>query len=423
MKLFLLFSLVFLAYAEVPDCSNGIIKVDHTKTRVVFPSDGNLQIFPDNYVCQLQIPVPFGCFASLKIDVNSANPGKNAPVQVIDQTNQTENVFHAESEQFYLISKGGSINLSTGDSKTQFRVIINWEQYPPTSPFNYHNIQTTNMFDLYFDTPIVYSQSDAEIVTYIAHTTDSKALQDLRGLIFFNGPDCNSTILGTGRQLLDRKTQFVTSASYNHYLTVLFLGKDGSTNTRFMIGLYETTKDFVELQTVIYPETWTGQLSMDASNGKSLIQTWAQGFQGHSMTHGVLNITGTGNLEVYANQSLPNLANPIVFYDASNTMNQLPQQLYGDGSYYLLTGGKSTITLSNVHTLLEKTSDFGRTGYFASENFGTPDIEHYFQFGLTGVDSPTPTIFHLDFINVPFKKHDHLKIIVFVNGIQVSHRV
>ncbi|PIC14474.1 hypothetical protein B9Z55_026775 [Caenorhabditis nigoni] len=134
MRFFILFSLAILVYADVPGCPNGLMSFNYSKLPVVFPSGGDLQTFPDFYNCQLQISVPLGYFAIFTLDVNSANPGKNAPVQVIDQTNQTENVFHSETEEFYLISKGGSINLSTGNSKTQFRVQINWKQ----SPYNHY---------------------------------------------------------------------------------------------------------------------------------------------------------------------------------------------------------------------------------------------------------------------------------------------
>ncbi|PIC14470.1 hypothetical protein B9Z55_026774 [Caenorhabditis nigoni] len=334
MKIFLLFSLAFLVYAEVPDCPNGYLKFDHTKTRVVFPSDGNLQIFPDNYVCQLQITVPLGYFATLTIDVESANPGNSAPVKVIDQTNQAEDIFRATAERFYLVSQGGSINLSTGDSKTQFRVIIEWKQ-------------------------------------------------------------------------------------------LLFLGDPTATVINFVANLYELTQQFTEIQALVYPKDWTGELSMDASKGKSLVQTWAQAYQREpAIIQGVLNINGNGSLAVYANLSLPILVNPIATYDASNTGNQLPQQVYGPASSYLLTGGKSKITLSNDKNKLEQTKNFGRTGYFASQNFGTPDRIQDFEFGLTGVaNSTTRTIFHLDFITMYFKgDEDYLTIAVFEDGAQVTER-
>ncbi|PIC14472.1 hypothetical protein B9Z55_026774 [Caenorhabditis nigoni] len=316
MKIFLLFSLAFLVYAEVPDCPNGYLKFDHTKTRVVFPSDGNLQIFPDNYVCQLQITVPLGYFATLTIDVESANPGNSAPVKVIDQTNQAE------------------------------------------------------------------------------------------------------------EQLFDRKSQFVTSND-EHFLTVLFLGDPTATVINFVANLYELTQQFTEIQALVYPKDWTGELSMDASKGKSLVQTWAQAYQREpAIIQGVLNINGNGSLAVYANLSLPILVNPIATYDASNTGNQLPQQVYGPASSYLLTGGKSKITLSNDKNKLEQTKNFGRTGYFASQNFGTPDRIQDFEFGLTGVaNSTTRTIFHLDFITMYFKgDEDYLTIAVFEDGAQVTER-
>ncbi|PIC14473.1 hypothetical protein B9Z55_026775 [Caenorhabditis nigoni] len=317
MRFFILFSLAILVYADVPGCPNGLMSFNYSKLPVVFPSGGDLQTFPDFYNCQLQISVPLGYFAIFTLDVNSANPGKNAPVQVIDQTNQTENVFHSETEEFYLISKGGSINLSTGNSKTQFRVQINWKQY-------------------------------------------------LRGLIFFNGPYWNSTILGTGRQIFDRKSQFVTSAPYNHYLTVLFLGNSAETDIQFVEQLYENTQQFTEIQTLVYNGNITRELTMEASgNGKSIVQTYSS----HSIVEGILSIDGTEYLDVYPHEGLKNMSNSIIRYRYNKKPTNGSLEVIGDyctvsydtgiggihnGSLirYTVTQPKLTIGLSGIFSFV-----------------------------------------------------------------------
>ncbi|PIC14475.1 hypothetical protein B9Z55_026775 [Caenorhabditis nigoni] len=365
MRFFILFSLAILVYADVPGCPNGLMSFNYSKLPVVFPSGGDLQTFPDFYNCQLQISVPLGYFAIFTLDVNSANPGKNAPVQVIDQTNQTENVFHSETEEFYLISKGGSINLSTGNSKTQFRVQINWKQY-------------------------------------------------LRGLIFFNGPYWNSTILGTGRQIFDRKSQFVTSAPYNHYLTVLFLGNSAETDIQFVEQLYENTQQFTEIQTLVYNGNITRELTMEASgNGKSIVQTYSS----HSIVEGILSIDGTEYLDVYPHEGLKNMSNSIIRYRASDSSSQLPQQFNGQPNSYVLTGGKAKITLSNVQSRLEETKDFGRSGFLESRYFGQPWMDQDFKFGLKAVNSTTPTVFKFEFGTVPLENQDTLHVTIYNGGV------
>ncbi|PIC14476.1 hypothetical protein B9Z55_026776 [Caenorhabditis nigoni] len=315
MKLFVLFSLAILAYADVPACPNGIMSFNYSKLPVVFPSGGDLQTFPDFYNCQLQISVPLGYFVIFKLDLNSANPGKNAPVQVIDQTSQTENVFHSENEEFYLISKGGSINLSTGNSKTQFRIQINWKQYPSTPQNRPQDILYMSVYSVSQSQIFYFHSTDSNISTHIAHTTNSQTLQDLRGLIFFNGPYWNSTILGTGRQIFHRKSQFVTSSSYNkHYLTVLFLGNSAETDIQFVEQLYENTQQFTEIQTLVYNGNITRELTMETSgNAKSIVQTYSD----YLVVEGILSINGNGFLEVYPHEALQNMSKSIVGYRGS----------------------------------------------------------------------------------------------------------
>ncbi|CAO4381933.1 unnamed protein product [Caenorhabditis nigoni] len=415
MRFFILFSLAILVYADVPGCPNGLMSFNYSKLPVVFPSGGDLQTFPDFYNCQLQISVPLGYFAIFTLDVNSANPGKNAPVQVIDQTNQTENVFHSETEEFYLISKGGSINLSTGNSKTQFRVQINWKQYPSTPQTQPKEIYNFFYVNSVSDSQIFYFHStNLNISTHIAHTTNPQTLQDLRGLIFFNGPYWNSTILGTGRQIFDRKSQFVTSAPYNHYLTVLFLGNSAETDIQFVEQLYENTQQFTEIQTLVYNGNITRELTMEASgNGKSIVQTYSS----HSIVEGILSINGTEYLDVYPHEGRQNMSNSIFRYLASDSSSQLPQQFYGQPNSYVLTGGKAKITLSNVKSKLEETKDYGRSGFFESRYFGQPWINQDFKFGLKAINSTIPTVFKFEFRTVPLEDHDSLDVTVWNGGV------
>ncbi|CAO4381934.1 unnamed protein product [Caenorhabditis nigoni] len=385
MKLFVHFSLAILAYADVPACPNGIMSFNYSKLPVVFPSGGDLQTFPDFYNCQLQISVPLGYFVIFKLDLNSANPDPSTP------QNRPQDIL-------------------------------------------YMSVYSVSQSQIFY-----FHSTDSNISTHIAHTTNSQTLQDLRGLIFFNGPYWNSTILGTGRQIFHRKSQFVTSSSYNkHYLTVLFLGNSAETDIQFVEQLYENTQQFTEIQTLVYNGNITRELTMETSgNAKSIVQTYSD----YLVVEGILSINGNGFLEVYPHEALQNMSKSIVGYRGSTEelaedqrkqrrwrvprerpirggyqlfhQDDLPQQFTGQPNSYVLTGGQAKITLSNVKSQLEESKKFGRSGFFESRHFGQSHGYQDFDFRLKAVNSTTPTVFHLDFQTVPLVYKDELRVTVY----------
>ncbi|CAL2043285.1 unnamed protein product [Caenorhabditis brenneri] len=346
----LLALLLALTNATVPEC-NGTLTFNppQNKSDVIwFPSkftNDDPPMFPDNYDCELKINVPQGWFASFYLNVNTTGlSGRSAPVQIIDQMGRTEDVFSIQKFIFF-VADYGKIKISTGKAKVKIGFDVQWMPYP--------SMESAIVKVKENDTrPVVFSRSSNVAVRISADTQVSATvippqypsydLQYFRGVMFFDGQSGNGTCLGTGLQLLNGKTQFVSSGKY---MTIMFLRFQSSYSyVKILLQDYENTKGIVQFQGkyFAYMDEYVS-FSLNASNGPVAVQTLSNYWQYSDV---ITSLGGAGILDVYQGRITKNGTNLVTSYYAENCDRYIPQLFFGTTKTYVLQSGHATLNIS-----------------------------------------------------------------------------
>ncbi|EGT34643.1 hypothetical protein CAEBREN_11055 [Caenorhabditis brenneri] len=250
--------------ADVPPCTDGVVRFsldDSTYTYYPNNTNGNAQ-FPQNYACDYQIIVPQGWFAKVWLVVKTDARVTKAPVLIVDALNRTEEVSTSDSQGFFFTAKGGTIKLATGNGNVNFGFILTWHQFKV-------NAETK--------------------VAVIAKTLEATDTNKLRGIIFFDGDSGNSTSLGTGLQLWNSQSQYVSSGNC---MTIMNL-ESGYDNSRYEVWVqdYELSKSFVQIQNSIKDKYGVNYV-LDGSSGASALYNTIKGV--------LIGLEGSGTLNVYS---------------------------------------------------------------------------------------------------------------------------
>ncbi|EFO88503.1 hypothetical protein CRE_13072 [Caenorhabditis remanei] len=280
-------------------------------------------------------------------------------------------VSSSDDDLFFFISSGGKVKLSTTNSKVQFRIQVSWSSYPST-------IQTFNVSSSDYQ-PTAYSTSQNPVVQVKADTRVSAtvatpfsprhSLQYLRGLIFFDGSTTNSTSLGTGLQLLNAKSQYVST---EQYMTVVQL--EGYDGLHCFLQDYDNTKEIVQFQSVVYTDQPNGlSFTLDGTNGPSALQSCT------NYSEILIGMNGNGLLHAYLGGVRRDKKNMVRTYSANNSLTNLPQEFQSDVRTYVSTGGKSFINISDNWSQLQGTTSIGRKGFFISPNYGVLSNDQSFE--------------------------------------------
>ncbi|UMM37784.1 hypothetical protein L5515_009444 [Caenorhabditis briggsae] len=408
--LFLVFiSWVQLIGAVVPDCKSGTIIFDPPLDRSTvtwYPRNftNNAPLYPNNYNCTYQINVPQGWFAEIQLTVSSTT------VQVIDQMGRVETTSSSNSEFFYFIANGGKLKLSTGVTSANFGFSVLWKQYDnPTYAHKYDVSKSEAVpfsYFLYGNKPIVV-EAETRVSATIVPVNRYKT-QYLRGIIYLDGPNFTSPCLGTGLQLLNGNTQFV---SKGNFLTVLILGNSGSNPLLLFNDFYNMNgiKRFEAIQC----DAICSEMKIDASKGRSVFQV----DNGESQ-YILQKMTGFGKLDVYAGNLTPEKRNLIASYDltADNHLS-LPQVFKGYFTTFVMESGNCTISQTNSDAY-SLNIDYGRKGIITSAEYGTSWNS---QDVVTKMYAPGNAKFQYSIKSVDLKTWDSLEV-VGRNDQQVTFR-
>uniref|UniRef100_A0A1I7U9M0 CUB_2 domain-containing protein n=1 Tax=Caenorhabditis tropicalis TaxID=1561998 RepID=A0A1I7U9M0_9PELO len=358
---------------DIPPCPNGGVVFNipqNTSVVTWYPYNFTKTVptFPQNYECLYKINVPSGWFAQIDLAVFNGN-NTSVVVQVIDQLQRIENVTTSNYEYFYFIANGGTIKLSTENNRVQFGFSVTWNQYNVKTQTAY-NISKSSFDPLVFRGYDLYpSIMKADTKVSVTMMTPIYYLQkNLRGIIFFDGPNWNSTSLGTGLQLLNSKTQYVSSGQY---MTILFLGRTFSyDNIRMLIQDYEHTKGIMQFQGMSCQDNWEcPSIVLDASSGPSALQSYTDNSIAYDE---IMSLEGTGTLEVYLGSVTENKTNMVASYQAqNNNAMRFPQEVPGKVKTYVLREGNATITILPSRYNFAETKEFGRKGFIVSPNYGS----------------------------------------------------
>ncbi|EFO88384.1 hypothetical protein CRE_11376 [Caenorhabditis remanei] len=404
----ILISLLGAGVADVPECT-GTVQFNppnNTYDVIWYPTDSSVApMFPMNYECLYQINVPQGrsAYIELKFMPTTNTGAKNSVVQVIDFNQRVENIYHTGLDKFYFIAPGGRIKISTKDTSAQFQFKVQWFSEINSDYYEYANVTqldtqpyiTGNMFRGIQ----VTAETRVSIITI--PPSESKNLESylkgLRSFLIFDGPDANSTCLGTALQLLNSNRQYVTSG---RVVTVISLQPSPDTSdSQLMFQDFVHTKDITEYRGVSC-KGYCDPILMDGSKTPSAFSTFSSyGFAKVCL----MSVSGTGNLDVYYGGKTDSKSNLIASYSEASNELMLPQLLRGNVVTYVLTGGIATVNITHndddsyVCRFIKKnqkgfiTSPFYKTGLpFPPSGFDTiwirsPDLYNY-TFNVQDVD-------------------------------------
>ncbi|CAP36693.2 Protein CBG19445 [Caenorhabditis briggsae] len=276
----------------------------------------------------------------------------NSPIlQVVDFNQKVENFQSANNEKFYFITPGGSIKLSTQSTTVSFQFSVQWYSNIAVNQPRFLNLSASdsqpiivpgpNIFDEYPLNSRVTAETRASVITIPSDDRFERAepTKNLRSILIFDGPNENSTCLGTAYQLLNSNRQWVSTGKF---LTIVQLQPlPYVMGSPLLIQDFENTKEFGEYRVVGGVDTRS--IVMDASKQASAFSTYSPL---GSTSDCLINITGTGTLEVYYGGITESKSNLIATYPASSTAPNLPQILRGVVRTYVLTGGIATVHIA-----------------------------------------------------------------------------
>ncbi|EGT30919.1 hypothetical protein CAEBREN_26113 [Caenorhabditis brenneri] len=378
-------ALLAVSVGAVPECQGTLVfnPPQNLSSVTWYPSNFSTDsppVFPDNFTCEYQINVPQGLFVFIELTLNITNfQNESAPIQVIDQLGKIEDVFSARSEWFFFIAPGGKMKLSTGKSKVKFGFTLQWQSLPGIN----QKIIQINKTDT---RPFVWSSygSEARIITTYNRVSATiipppfKSYRALyRGIIFFDGLSWNMTSLGTGLQLIDEKTQYVSS---RQMMTVMYLNHN-SYSAQTIFQDYTNTKNIVQFQGLrLNGADDFAVIKLNAIHGPSALQTYY-------MDAVITSINGTGSLYAYLGGVTVNKTNLIASYDAENCENYLPQAFFGLSKTFVLENGVAMLNISqDGYYDFVPTKNFGRKGFVATNNY---NFESTYQYVNVQIDTPS----------------------------------
>uniref|UniRef100_A0A8R1ENT0 CUB_2 domain-containing protein n=1 Tax=Caenorhabditis japonica TaxID=281687 RepID=A0A8R1ENT0_CAEJA len=312
MSSFVLFILLAskVVVADIPECTGGAIQFDPPEN----PDDSNKYtwypnnftgtqppMFPNDYTCTYKINVPINWSAMVVMTLNLTTPPQDGAisVQVIDHNQRSEQVASADNEHYFFIANGGRIQLATRESNVIFGFAVKWTKLPRNfASFNDNVTISQSQPVVYwaFSTYPIQIRAETKVSLVITPPVEDELMQYLRSIIIYDGPDWNSTSLGTGLQLFAGKRQYVSSGSYMtvQQLAPAFpLGR-----TMLVFQDYENTKDIVEYQGATCARVENcGQFLMDGSIGMAAMTTVNE--RSDSGAECVNSMSGSGDLDVY----------------------------------------------------------------------------------------------------------------------------
>ncbi|KAF1753207.1 hypothetical protein GCK72_019763 [Caenorhabditis remanei] len=351
-------------------------------------------VFPTNYNCTYRINVPQGQYAEVVMTIITTGTTFSLPlVTVTDSLGRTENILSANKEFFYFMSTGGNITLATVMTNSSFAFSIHWRQYPST--FKPNSIQlnqsdTEPQVISYCHPNLTLVTAQSRVSALVIPTSTPEFSSLLRGIVFYDGPNWNSTYLGTAKQLSESGNQLVSSGNQ---LTIQTLFEQDCSDTHILLQEYENTKNLNNLKGVACSSLLSGDCQgvLDNSKGLSAFVTYLNGDFGYET---VTSLSGNGTLDVYIGGVTANKKNLIASYPIDNSAIRLPQSFNGNARTYVLNGAnaRATINFTLLYTASEK-SQMGRKGFIVSNHY----TEKTLQWASAKISAPenTPTKFSI----------------------------
>ncbi|PIC29905.1 hypothetical protein B9Z55_021329 [Caenorhabditis nigoni] len=207
--------------------------------------------------------------------------------------------------------------------------------------------------------------AETKVSATVLRPTREVLLSQFRAIIFFDGPNYNNTTnFGTGLQLLNGNTQYVSTGNS---MTVLILDNPSDGFAWLLFQDYELTKHIKSFQgRFCNDRSPCGSITLDATNGPAALQIYNK-----DGVDAITDSSGSGQLEVYIGAASQNKTNLVATYHAGETSSSLPQKVFGYFKTFLLTDGNATITFNDTFNNEVMYGSVGSTGFISSNRYGT----------------------------------------------------
>ncbi|CAO4360107.1 unnamed protein product [Caenorhabditis nigoni] len=342
---------VFLAIfngvpADDPECPGPFNPPNNISTKVVYPVSNGTVTFPTGYNCVYQINVPQGWSSYVVVTAIPSFNLTNSPIlQVIDSNQNVESFQYVRFEKFYFIAPGGRIKLSTQTTNVTFLFSVQWYSNLTVSQPTFLNVNASDSQPSTVGVSTVNCHVTAETrASAVTIPLDSGlTIEDqrsiLRSILIFDGPNVNSTCLGSAYQLWNSNRQFVSTGKT---LTIIELQPLDYyySQSILLIQDFENTKEIGQYRGV--ESLGNFPIVMDASKHASAFSTYADA---GLLSDCLINITGTGTLDVYNGGKTDSKSNLIASYSESSNGVNLPQKIRGVVRTYVLTGGIASVQI------------------------------------------------------------------------------
>ncbi|CAO4360106.1 unnamed protein product [Caenorhabditis nigoni] len=403
--------------ADGPPCPGPFNPPNNISTQVVYPVSNNPVTFPSDYNCVYQINVPQGWSSYVVVTaVPTSNLTSSPILQVIDFNQKVENLQYAKYEKFYFVAPGGRLKLSTQATNVTFQFWVQWHSKIPVYLPKLFNVSASD------SQPIIIGENDfncyvtaktrASAIT-ISSVGDSERIENLRSILVFDGPNENSTCLGTAYQLLNSNRLWVSTG---RTLSIFRLQPlSDVSGSHLLIQDFENTKEIGEYQGV--GGFGDSPIVMDASKQASAFSTY---FNDGLLSDCLFNITGTGTLNVYNGGVTESKSNLIASYSESSNGVNLPQAIRGVVRTYVLTGGVATVQVNSLNACSLLTNNV--KGFITSREYKTNltlPYDYDWQWYLSNV----PFNYTLNVQNVDLSQNKSLQVKIINNTTKVLNVV
>lgn len=425
MKLIILLSLLTasgLAAKILPDCTGGYL----TYAPPPFGGPGLTEVFPDesdhdapvmfpaNYKCNIGVTVPVGMWAKVLITTATNAPaGTTSPVVVIDSLGKSENVLSSKMEQFYFLSSGGNVTLNTAQTNTSFVVEMSWYKYPKTFTPNNISLKISDSVPQVLNPcnntvpSLVAAQS--RVATVVIPPTSPSNLYQLRGIVFFDGPNWNRTYLGNAKQVWESGRSLRTEGNF---LTVQFLSQVDCSDAHLLFQETDNVEQILNYQGVACSVQATSDCQgvLQTTSGFSAMSTYIPGDYGYET---LTNLTGNGTLDVYIGGVTQNDTNLIATYAVGQSDLRIPQAFGGNVRTYVLRGNNTKAVIN--FTLDSRNSvyrNIGFQGFITSTHYTESPTP---QWADARIEAPrdTPTAFSFSISMADITQNSQLNITIF----------
>ncbi|CAI5447298.1 unnamed protein product [Caenorhabditis angaria] len=377
-----LFVLIFSASFVAPDnlsCPSNPIaysKPADTNTIFHYPNTSN-QIFNHGNTCEFNFNVPYGYAISLTFSTNGS-------ATVID-SNKISKIYESNDNNLvFLLSPGGSLQFNTIGEISYFNMTFQYFTIYPEYQFNI-NISASSRdpfsSNSIFEYPTVIT-SDTRISLITIPTIDaplpdlSEYVQQLKATVIFDGPNINSSYIGSLYDQYFSENQLVSTGKS---LTIVTIGnpnpnlrdiativlQDYSLTSKYNPYFGVALKNNHDIRNV--------QINLGTNNQAAAFLT----IMGTRMAEYLMSTDlNQGKIDVYIGSTFDE--NLIASYDKDNVKNSLPQEILGIHRTYVISGNSEGHVSLNL-TRSSEASGFsnafiGRKGFLASRYYKSPQV-------------------------------------------------